>query len=879
MKFRGSIRSYFIQLMIAVLVVTALIWSVSTYIVTNYRGISQHFVEDDVVFLEQLSDYSLQITRAHAATLRIIREGKGSAGARYDQAKIHLDNIGKVIESIETSGSGSVIDGEEEEGNAIDSRRLVPNLTVYLTRLVDAVENMTLKPEAVEPYLREAAAAYLTFQTEISQLIVEVGLEVEQEYHEELDLADALSFWLTAISALALTAVLMVAMFRANRLTRDLEVIRQVLLQLGDGKLDVAIPERFQQKELQQMSAALHFFKETRYRLSSTMQALEESKQELESRVNQRTEELTAEVNLHKQAQQRLKLAAEVMRSTSEAVVITNTCNRIVDVNEAYCSITGYSRDEVIGRNPSVARSGIHDDDFYREMWRCLKNDGHWMGEIWDRRKSGEVYPKWLAINVVVDDEGEVTHHVGVFTDISELKSKEEQLRRLAHYDPLTGLPNRVLCKERVEQQLIRARRSGNKLALLFIDLDRFKHINDSLGHAAGDELLVTIARRLEENLRQSDTVSRRQESSYTVARLGGDEFIVALSDLNDIKYIGEIVERLQRAIQLPLSLCNKQVTVDSSIGIAIYPEDGLDYDELTRRADTAMYRAKDSGRNQFVFFIEDMNRQAHDRLALEIELRDALAKDQLELHYQPKICTSTGKMTGMEALVRWQHPERGMVAPLDFIQVAEDIGLIVPMGAWVMQTAAEFCLQLNQGRSQPLQMAVNISPRQFLDKGLVGKVAETLKQTGLPANLLELEITESVVVEDIEDTILKIAEIRALGVKIALDDFGTGYSSLSYLRRLPIDTLKIDRSFIVPLDSVSAEREKPIVEAIIRMGQQLQMKVVAEGVETAKQQEILCNLGCDLLQGYYFSPPLSAAEMKEKLQHNTAGQPAEQVG
>lgn len=857
MRFSNSVRSYFLQLVAASVIAALAFWSVSFFLVNSYRSVSQHLVEDDIVFLEDISEYSLEITRVHSELLELLSQPSLEPDALHDQATKNLDRVRAVISQIKLSDDGTALHGHREEA-LIDSKPLLVPLEAYLNSMVDAVEMKLVGSPRSQEFTRTSQRKYANYHMLISRLIVAIGDEIEVEHENELKTIDSVFIWLSILTFACVILLLLWAYSRAKNLTEGLEKIRCSLLQLGNGDINAEIPDRLHHQELQRMSDALKTFKTTQRRLQNTLQELSDIKNELEQRVESRTEALATEIEHHKQAQARLQLAAEVMRSTSEAVVVSNADNLVIEVNDAYCDITGYSREEIIGTNPSLVRSGLHNDQFYEAMWQSLAQKGHWKGEIWDRRKSGEVYPKWLAINVVRNEQGELTNYVGVFTDISDLKSKESQLQKLAHFDPLTNLPNRLLCKERIDQQLLYAERHQRKVAILFIDLDRFKHINDSLGHAAGDELLIEVAQRLEANLRGQDTLSRKEKSSnHTVARLGGDEFIIALGDLIEINVLPEIIERLQTAIRNPIVIRGKQVSVDSSIGISIYPEDGDTYEELSRHADTAMYRAKNSGRNQFVFFTEDMNQQAHRRLELEIEMREALDKGQFEIHYQPKVCSESDQIHGMEALIRWIHPDKGMVPPVEFIQVAEDIGLIIPLGEWILNEACLFCRQINKDLESSLQVAVNISPRQFSDPALVSRIKAALQKSGLPPQQLELEITESVVIGDISDAISKIDEIRNLGVNIALDDFGTGYSSLSYLKRLPIDTLKIDRSFVAHLDNQGRDKDWAIVEAIIRMGQHLDMKIVAEGVENESHGQQLQNQGCDLLQGYHYSKPL----------------------
>ncbi len=613
-----------------------------------------------------------------------------------------------------------------------------------------------------------------------------------------------------------------------------------------------------------------------------TQQQLQEARDQLEARVKERTKALEAtnqaladEVIQHQQAQQQLRLSHEVLQSTSEAVVVTDTHGIIQEVNAAYCQLTGYRADEVLGKNPRTHKSDRHDADFYRDMWAALTEQGHWRGEIWDQRKNGEVYPKWLSISAVRNDQGVTTHYVGVFSDITERKDQEARLEQMALYDSLTTLPNRLLFKEHVTQKLLKARRQpDNKIALLFIDLDHFKHVNDSLGHAAGDRLLVEVAQRISQSLRGSDSIGRvtsnPRDASSMVARMGGDEFTVAIDGLQDNEAIALIIERLRTTLDLPVLLGQQEVFVSASIGVSVFPDDGANYEELVKNADMAMYRSKNAGRNQFTFFSPALDNIASRRIELEAGLRRALHEGGFILHYQPKICAASGSIDGMEALVRWQHPDKGLIPPGDFIQVAEDTGLIVPMGEWIIATACRQVQIWNQTQHTSLKLAVNLSARQFSDPALLDKILAILQTSGFPPEQLELEVTESSIISNIETAIQTLNQLRAAGISVAIDDFGTGYSSLSYLRKLPLDTLKIDRSFI---SSITTDKKvAAIVKTIIDMGQNLQLAIVAEGVETAEQSALLNRYNCPCQQGFLFSRPLDTDTMTRFITQTQAG-------
>ncbi|MBF0170751.1 MAG: EAL domain-containing protein, partial [Nitrospinae bacterium] len=551
------------------------------------------------------------------------------------------------------------------------------------------------------------------------------------------------------------------------------------------------------------------------------------------------------DITPRKRAEERIRLAAKVFESAGEAIVITDHTTRIVEVNPAYLAITGYAREEVVGRRPSLGASGRHDEAFYREMWRQVNETGGWSGEIWDRRKEGDVYPTLLTISAITDDYGQVTHYVGVFVDISHQKRTEESLQRLAYYDPLTALPNRALFRDRLAQALEQARRHTSKVALFFLDLDRFKNVNDTLGHDAGDDLLVEASRRIGAAIRATDTL----------ARLGGDEFTVILGELDHVDDAGRIARTIIDALTLPFSLKGHDVFIGASVGIGIFPDDGATDEELIKNADMAMYQAKGAGRGTYAFFEEEMNRANLLRRELEQGMRRGIGAGEFVLYYQPKIDLATGGLAGAEALIRWRHPQKGLLFPDTFIPMAEETGLILPLGAW---TLTEACRQLaawdRAGLVLP-SLSVNLSARQFAQADLAETVRGALTLHGVPPERLELEITESAVMADPARAIETVKSIRAMGVRFSMDDFGTGYSSLSQLKKFPLDALKIDKAFV--LDLINDPDDRAIVASIVSLGGALGLKVVAEGVESPLHVTALQELGAGFGQGYHWAKPL----------------------
>jgi diguanylate cyclase (GGDEF)-like protein/PAS domain S-box-containing protein len=563
---------------------------------------------------------------------------------------------------------------------------------------------------------------------------------------------------------------------------------------------------------------------------------------ELEERVRERTA--------------RLRLAASVFENTSEGVVITDDQARIVSVNAAFTEITGYTPAEAIGQKPSLLRSDHHDAAFYGAMWQSLLDKGRWQGEIWNRRKNGEAFLEWLTINRIPASEGMPCSYVSVFNDITEQRRKDEHIRHLAFHDPLTGLPNRALLLDRLQHAIQRAMREDSRLALLFIDLDRFKAINDTLGHDIGDELLREVATRIKSRLRGMDTV----------ARMGGDEFVLLIEDLDDPGHSAVLAGEIVADITQPLEIQGHDIRVGASIGIACFPEDGDDALSLMKHADTAMYAAKSDGRGTYRFFRAEMTAAASLRLELEGQLRHAIAKGELELHYQPKVCAASGGNCGVEALIRWRHPARGLVRPSDFIPVAEESDLILDIGDWVIEEACRQSAAWEAADFTPV-IAVNVSARQ-LQQDLVARITAAARRHGVPPSRLQVEVTESLVMANPEQASALLHRLREIGVTVAIDDFGTGYSSLSYLRRLPIDVIKIDRSFVMNADRVDEDAQ--IVRTIVALAQALKMTVVAEGVETEAQAELLRSLGCDAVQGYLYARPAPAEQTLEWLRRRS---------
>lgn len=542
--------------------------------------------------------------------------------------------------------------------------------------------------------------------------------------------------------------------------------------------------------------------------------------------------------------EEQLRIAATFFETTTEAITVTDAQNRIVAVNPAFCSITGYTEMEALGQNPKLLNSGRHSEHFYQEMWDELQRKGRWQGEIWNRRKSGEIFPEWLSIVAIRDAQGEIVQYMAVFSDISKRKQDEEKIWYQANYDALTGLPNRNLMVDRLRVAMSQAHREKTDVALMFLDLDNFKVVNDSLGHSVGDELLQMAAERIQSCLREADTV----------ARLGGDEFAIILTDMDNINRVEEVAERISEVMDQPFKLEHGDTYVTASTGIALYPKDTEDLSEMMRFADAALHRTKSLNGTTYHYYTQEMNADLVKRHRMGNELRKAMERNELEVYFQP-IHNADGGVDGAEALLRWYHPSLGSVSPEEFIPLAEELGLVVPIEHWVISHACNAAKHWEKLAKRPIFVAVNISGVQCATDELLKVLDDSLQASGLSPQMLKLEITERMMMQDTEEVIELLNRVKAMGIRLSVDDFGTGYSSLSYLKRFPVDVLKVDKAFIqdLPEDTDSAA----LVTAIIVMAHSLNLQVVSEGVETYEQYQFLQLLGNDLYQGYHYAPAM----------------------
>ncbi len=550
-------------------------------------------------------------------------------------------------------------------------------------------------------------------------------------------------------------------------------------------------------------------------------------------------------------------LILKIFENVSEGIMITDKYKKKVMVNPAFEFVTGYKRDDVVGKTPAVLQSGVHELPFYLEMWEQIRQEGIWQGEIWNRRKTGDVYPEWLTIVCVTNDEGEVTNYCGIFTDLSERKIVENELEKRLLTDSLTDVSNRFAYIERMDNLLESTSAISHSVqhAVYFLDLDRFKQINDTLGHAVGDSILIEVAKRLKQLLKNKDII----------ARYGGDEFVITLTNVKNVKEAAQFAEQIISSIEKPMMINGQEVFISTSIGVSVYPVDGKNTEELINCADRAMTYSKKNGLNGYSFYFDELQTDAQRVLLLDSELRRAIDNREFELHFQPKIYMDNEQIQGLEALVRWNNERLGFVSPGEFIPYAEETGLIIPLSEVILEKACEAVIQMQQ-YGWKIPVAINISSIHFKQQNFLDSIQAILERYNMPANNFEIEVTERTVMNSANETVSKLVRLKQLGFKISIDDFGTGYSSLSYLVRFPLDCLKIDRSFIQHIGSL--DEKQAVVDAIIQMSHRLKMKVVAEGVEQAQQVDILRKMNCDIIQGYYYSKPLPLNDLMEFMEY-----------
>ena len=563
-----------------------------------------------------------------------------------------------------------------------------------------------------------------------------------------------------------------------------------------------------------------------------------------------RTHCIFKDITQEQKIEKKLKLSNIVFENTTEAIMITNEKCEIISVNQAFSNITGYNFEEIQFQNPRILKSAKHDKDFYINLWSDLQIHNSWKGEIWNRKKNGDIYSEWLNISVVKDSNGKILNYVALFSDITKIKDSNARIEYLAHHDPLTNLPNRLLLNTRLNKSIEKCVQYEQKLAIFFIDIDNFKIINDTYGHSIGDKIINLVAQRLQKNIRKNDTISR----------IGGDEFIIVIEDILEEKDIKKIASKIISDFTEPIKLEEYLFDTTISMGISIFPNNGLTVEDLIKQADTAMYIAKNSGRNQYQFYKEEMTSEIFEKIVMKQEISDAIKNNEFEVYYQPQIDIKSNKIIGAEALLRWNHKTLGLISPNDFIPHAEETKLIIPLGDFVLKTACLFIKSLHdKNLLKNGKIAVNISAVQLKHSDIFKNVLNNLKDTNLEPEFLELELTETFIMENIKESILILKNLKEIGVQLSIDDFGTGYSSLSYLKLFPIDKLKIDKSFISEIPH--SQKDEAITKTIIALGKGLGIKVIAEGVEKENQKDFLALENCDEIQGWFYAKALKKEE------------------
>lgn len=594
-------------------------------------------------------------------------------------------------------------------------------------------------------------------------------------------------------------------------------------------------------------------------------------RQELEQRISKRTLELQSvrrklqqEIGLHKATSVRLELVNRIVEKAHFAITITDADQRILYTNPAYTSMTGRLPDDVRGVRASINQSGRHDSSFYRQMWQTLSEHDYWEGEVWDRRADGSHFMKYLSIETVRDDTGNITNYFSIFTDLTDQKRTEQELERLTHYDPLTDLPNRILFRNRLGHEFNIANRHNSRTGLILLNIDRFSLINQAFGFDTGDELLIEAAGRLRGCIRCTDLLARQEQrlerDADMISRLGGDDFSFILSELRSPEDAAVVARRLCAAFDMPFQVNDEEVYLSASMGIAVYPDNAHEEDELIQLAQGALDQVKREGKGGYLFCSDDQNRSSAERVRLETRLRKAVQKEEFQLYYQPKMDLRSGRFTGVEALLRWPRSDGQMVSPADFIPLAEDTGLINPLGDWIIRQAFLDIIRINQTVECPIQVAINLSVRQFRNPQLLEMINGLIQETGIDPGWIEFEITESMLIEKVDEARSLMDGLRGTGVELAIDDFGTGYSSLAYLRSFPVNTLKIDQTFV--RDLFKDDSSASIINAIIGLARGLNLTIVAEGIETCEQADFLRNQGCHTGQGYYLARPLPFAQV-----------------
>lgn len=814
--------------------------------------------EQDLATFNRYSNAFTNLTNAHTSLYNLLTRAETlDEGTLYDESKAHLARVHQAVEDLEEAlGIPDHAEGAEADAlHDILRDEVLGGAIAYKKGVAAAVAMTTVDLTRAAAQLARANELFTAMNRSFVAFLDLERQELGEEINAAVRRSQASGTTIAVVGGASAALLFLVSLWLARVLSRAMEVQIASLTELGaSAEPDDTSAER---DEISRMAHAIGKFRQT-------LSELRRARDELEQRVMERTRELNEanldlmnEVVMRTEAERHLRIYSEVIRSTGEAVVITDPDGHIVEVNPAYQRATGRERKGVIGTRLHGPDDGPESSEFYERLWRDLRADGYWTGELLDRRKSGEPFPSWALINAVRDSEGGLTHYVSVSRDITAIKQSEQKLEKLAFYDSLTSLPNRALFRDRLTVAVANAERQGDKLAVMFLDLDRFKYVNDTLGHAAGDRLLIEMSRRIGACLRATDTL----------ARLGGDEFTILVTHLESEARVMGIAERIVETVGKAVRLGRETVYVGVSVGISFFPKDGHDATSIQRNADLAMYEAKQAGRGQVRLFSDEMLAKSNERLSLSVEIDAALTNDEFTLHYHPIINLALGRPEGVKALVRWQKADGVMISPEKFIPHAEEAGLIRKIDAWVLDRACRDAAHWLESEGRALPVRVNLSPMTLRQPDLPRLIETTIAANKLPAELLNLEIRESALSVDPEAAYVMLDRIASLGVTFSVNDYGTGYSSLSYLSTFPISCLKLDRLFI---DRIGRDRaSEEVIRTLMRVAQELQIRVIAEGVENAEQQAFLLAAGCELMQGFHFVRPMPSHEVSAWLAAN----------
>lgn len=868
---RLSLRQRFLVAPIVGLIIVLALTASYFFQSESQNKLIEKISDSDLKTLSQYTKLFTGLSRYHLEMYELFNAAgqQVDEGALYDKGVFITDKISEITEEMEKlvrsrSGEETLPDSE--------ANQLLSEITNYRTAAISSVENTTVSLSKAPIYLSKANQHFSFLHQKFANKLDAMRNHIQDEAEQQLESTRQKTIILAIVGLSSAIGLVILSFIAASLLSRKIRFIIDDLFNLTEASNHSISAENNASDEVERLILSLKSFeeslktvqqqendlKEANRQLQAEIEVklrhqieLEKTQKELERRVEERTanlyqanQELEEEISHRKSAEESLKIYREIILNTDEAILVTDEKPSIIEVNPAYERMSGYSKEELIGRNPSLISSGFHTSEFYENMWKSIQQKGRWSEEIWNKKKNGEVFPAWAVVNAIKSDENRVQYFIGLYRDISELKQAEARLEQLAFYDPLTNLPNRTLLNEKIRQEIASLKRHGEKMALLFIDLDNFKNVNDTLGHKAGDQLLVEVSRRLTNMLRESDIISR----------ISGDEFNIVLTQLKDLSVLNKICQKIVDGLAVPYLINKERVNVSSSIGVSIFPDDSDHIETLRKYSDMAMYQAKSMGKNQFHRFTPELQSSREYRLELEKALIEAVCAEKFSLVYQPIINYRTDEIVAAEALIRWNHNDKP-VPPDVFIPLCEESELIYKIDEWVLKKVCQSVAEWNKKTSKQISAQVNMSSKYFQRKDTPDTISQFLEKYGLPGSQLCIEITETAVMSDAHSTKNNIQKIQKMGVQVALDDFGTGFSSLNYITQFSMDKIKIDRSFVKDLDS--SPQNQAVVDALIKLANRLGILVVAEGVETNLHHDYLKSAGCHFGQGYHYCKPV----------------------